>query len=101
MKKRKHAEQCVLRTELRPAEYSPHLTHEVRVSQHHTFRISGRTRGVEQGSEVVILGSHRDKVSRPRSKDAVEISFREDSRPRLSSRAKLASPCGSDPPVRF
>src|SRR5580692_4566908 len=89
VKKRKHAEQRVLRAELRPAEYGPHFAHKVRVRQHHSFGIRSSARGIKQRSKIVILREDRNKVPRPCRKDAVEISSRKDSRRRVSSRAKL------------
>ena len=63
VKKRKHTEHRVLRSDMRPAEYGPHFAHKVGVRQHHSFGIRSSARGIKQRSKIVILRENRNESS--------------------------------------
>ncbi len=56
VKQGQHAEQSVARAKFDPVKNGFDLAQKIRVSQHHALGIGGSARGVEQGSEIIVVG---------------------------------------------
>ncbi len=64
MKHGQHAQQRVGRADLDPVKHRFHFAEKVGVGEHDTFRISGSSGGVEQGSDVIGRRGRRLEFSR-------------------------------------